>query len=226
MFQYSIGSVNISAGDIPRVSADGEQPDPEENRLLQLHSELRQEMRMRIRQASRQLLTTVGAAATVLGYSVTSDLPELVAAVPLLLSFAIFRSVMIRNEMVLIAGHIARLEDEIAETDDSVFRYETQYGGAFGDTRGEASLYGLIESGPRVLVTVLIASLYAVASAVAVQVWPTLNIVAPLGVKIVVGGAEICMLFSLIGVLLVASFVGHLKLRKRLAAEHGTSLWS
>ena len=179
---------------------------------------------MRIRQASRQLLTTIGAAATVLGYSVASDLPELVAAVPLLLAFAIFRSMMIRNEMLLVAGHIARVEEEITETDDSLFRYEIEYGGAFGDARGEVSLDGFAESGPRVLVAILIASLYVVASTVAIQAWPAPNVVTLLGAEVVIDRTGLPWVFSLIGVALVVSFLGHLKLRKRLAAEHGTSL--
>lgn len=189
-----------------------------EERLLTLYSELRQEIRMRIRQSSRQFLATTAAAVTVLGYAATQDTGSLVAVVPLLIGFAIVQAVSTYNEMAQVASHLAEIERSLS-SDEGLFRYEIRQGGMFGGERHSDPLWLVADVGPRAALALSAYALYAFAAFSTVGLWEN-DVVFEFGwMSLVIDELALSVLYTLVGCLLVVIGASHIVLRVRLAED-------
>lgn len=194
-------------------------------RLLHLHGELREEIRMRIRQSSRQLLATTAASASVLGYSAVADSTQVVAVIPILIAFAAIQAVATYNEMMQVAAHIAAIEKRLTN-EDSLFRYEIMQGGAFGETRHDNWKWSAADLVPRILPSVVVGVLYIGSSILAISVWSAnIEISLPTNRTLIISPVFLQILYVAIAVLLGFLICSHLWIRTQLANERGYSIF-
>lgn len=105
-----------------------------DEKLLQLHEKLREEMGTHYQLHNKQI--TVGLTVFILlfGYGFMSENIAFILLLPFLLGIIFIISAMSVNRVFFLAKSIADLEMEISEP-GSKFRYESEYGGAFGEQR-------------------------------------------------------------------------------------------
>lgn len=190
----------------------------EDEKLLELQKELRAEMRLLIRQESRQILTGLTAIGAIIGYSLYGENLTLISSVPLVLGLIFIEVVTTANGVMQIARQMIDVELELTER-DSPFRYEIQRGVLVGTKwpsdrdESRAWLHLNLHGVPSYAQLAILVVVYVTSIVAAAQVfWPA-NGVSLLGVT--VSRNAVLYSYVLYTLLLAVVLASHLKLRKR-----------
>jgi hypothetical protein len=194
----------------------------EEEMLLELQKGLRAEMRLHVRQGSRQVLSGITVIGAIIGYSLYAETLIPIASVPFVLGLVFIEAVDNANGVMRKARHMIDIEIRLTPP-GSPFQYEIQRGVLLGSERPGAvsqsrpwlylNLYGVPEY---VRLGVLLITYVASIAAAVWVFWPPEPIAA---LMVSVSRGTLLAGYVVYSLLLVVVGISHMELRRRHVAD-------
>lgn len=197
----------------------------EDEKLLELQTELRAEVRLHIQQGSRQVLTGLTAIGAIIGYSLLAETAVPIASVPFVLGLILVESIKTANGVIRIARQMIDVEMALTEP-DSPFRYEVQRGTLLGtkwpNDRGDpyAWLHLDLDGVPEYARLAILLAVYVASVVASAWVFWPVGGVSLLGAT--VSQSAVFGAYGAYTLLLAAVGSSHLLLRRRQTEEVGS----